>query len=113
MKPVNGIKEMSLQSAANVTANAEADAGGRERDDAQDEEFRFVILRMSINVGSRVHECRLAQIVKAGSFTMAPPLRADSWAQSPTQVQFADCFAFGNGSRSSTNAIANSFARCG
>ena len=31
--------------------------------------------------------------MKAGSLTIAPPLSADSWAQRPTHVQFADCFA--------------------
>src|SRR5688572_31221332 len=43
--------------------------------------------------------CRNQESVNAGSFTIAPPLRADSWAQRPTQVQLADWTAFGNGSR--------------
>ena len=34
-------------------------------------------------------------------------------AQSPTQVQLADWRALGNGSRSSTSAMTNSWARCG
>lgn len=49
--------------------------------------------------------------VKAGSLTSAPPFKADSCAQRPTQVQLADWTAFGNGSRSATSAIANSCAR--
>jgi len=33
--------------------------------------------------------------VKAGSLTILPPAKADSWAQRPTQVQLADFTAFG------------------
>ena len=51
--------------------------------------------------------------VNAGSFTIAPPFKADSCAQSPTHVQLADCRAFGNGSLPSTNAVTNSCTRCG
>ena len=42
--------------------------------------------------------------VNAGSLTIRPPFSADSCAQSPTQVQFAERRAFGNGSRSSSRA---------
>ena len=33
--------------------------------------------------------------VKSGRRTISPPLSADWWAQMPTQVQLADCTAFG------------------
>ena len=32
---------------------------------------------------------------KSGRRTISPPFRADWWAQMPTQVQLADCTAFG------------------
>jgi len=41
--------------------------------------------------------------VNSGKCVSAPPFSADSCAQSPTQVQFAACTAFGNGSRSSSS----------
>src|SRR5262245_40651103 len=48
-----------------------------------------------------------------GSFWIAPPFRADSWARMPTQVMFADSTAFGYGSRPSTSAETISWARWG
>ena len=33
--------------------------------------------------------------LKSGKRTTSPPLSADSWAHKPTQVQLADCTAFG------------------
>src|SRR5437773_7520504 len=64
-----------------------------------------LVLRFCVRKGN--------QLVNAGNLTIAPPLSADSCAHRPTQVQLADCFAFGKGSRSSASAITNSCAKCG
>src|SRR6266446_7704983 len=60
-----------------------------------------------------VQTCALPICVNDGSFTIAPPWRADWWAQRPTQVQLADCLALGKGSRLLTRAVRNSWTRCG
>ena len=43
--------------------------------------------------------------VNSGKRTISPPRIADSCAQIPTHVQFAEVTAFGRGSRSSTRAL--------
>jgi hypothetical protein len=52
-------------------------------------------------------------IVNAGRGTIRPPFSADSCAQSPTQVQFAERRASGNGGLSSSRAETNSCTRWG
>src|SRR6266545_6279882 len=52
---INRIKEMCLQIAVDISTNSKRHSRRRQRDDTQDEELWFVVLRMSVNVGRRVH----------------------------------------------------------